>query len=242
MADIECVILAGGHHPWAEKYGVANKALLKIGNKTLIERVASAPLNLGLKTTILTSSRNVTVPGAKSIILPKEATFQDTLTAALDSTSSDRILVIMGDHPFLEPSDIEPYLNADAELVLGLVPIEAFKMRFPGMKKTFVRLREGKVKLAGAALVQRRVAKKLIDIVASLYRDRKKPWKLIGILGPIYPIKLILGLLTIPDLKRVVKNKFGISGEAVMVGPGLAFDIDSEKDYLTAIRIVEGGD
>lgn len=242
MAEVECVILAGGRHPWAEKYGVTNKALLKLGDKSIIERVASVPIKLGLKTTILTTTGDIDIEGAKTVIIPDGADFRDTLRVALDSTSADSILTIMGDQPFLEPDDIKPYLDSNAELVLGLVPFEAFRERFPGIKKTFVKLREGKVKLAGAALVQRKAAEELLDTVASLYRDRKKPWKLLSVLGPIYPIKLILGLLTIPDLKKVAKDKFGVSGDAVIVGPGLAFDIDSEKDYLTAISILEGGD
>jgi hypothetical protein len=153
--------------------------------------------------------------------------------AALGHTQ--RVLVVTADIPLLTPEAVDHFLQqcaaVDADLYYPIVPKEVNERRYPGNKRTYVRLKEGTFTGGNIFLVNPVIVEHCMDVAEQFIANRKNPLKLCQMLGWSFVIRFLLGILHLKDVESRVSKLLGVSGAVVESPfPELGIDVDKPSD------------
>jgi GTP:adenosylcobinamide-phosphate guanylyltransferase len=244
---IDTVVLAGGadRGELAATTGISYRPLLDVGGQPLIVRLLGA----------LRASDQV---GRIAVVAPEPVlaatadqkvdlrvlsgeSFIDNLLSGVDALASPSMLIVTGDLPLLSVAAVDEFIDrslaAEAEITYPIIPKEVCEARFPGGKRTWVRLRDGVFTGGNAVTLTRDFANRSRGLIAGLYASRKNPLKLASLLGFGFVIGLLCGRLTLADIER--RASAIVSGRAraiICSHPELGFDVDKLSDLETARR------
>jgi len=212
----DVVILAGGENS-SDLRKIApydNEALIIIGNYPMIyyvyKSLRSSPL-----------VENIIVSGpADSLrsILPREDNlyFVNGGENAIDSFSqaielldkigtTEYLLVAPTDIPLITSEAIEDFMHQcekyDADFYYPVTSKKVNEEKFPGVARTYVRLREGVFTGGNLFIMRKAMIPKGLEFAKQMVENRKNPLKMARILGISLAWKLIWGRLAIPVLK-----------------------------------------
>jgi len=119
------------------------------------------------------------------------------------------------------------------------VPKAAVEARWPGMRRTYARLRDGVFTGGNLILLDKALFERALPMARKIVDLRKKPLALAGTVGWGILFKLLLGRLRVRDVERRAEQLFGMPMRALVTEhPEVGVDADSEED----IRWFEGGD
>ncbi len=153
---------------------------------------------------------------------------------------AEEVLFVTGDIPWITPEVIEAFLQAapqDVDVVYPVIPKEVAESRFPGTKRTYVRLREGIVTGGNLFVARTEAVPRLKERAEILLAHRKSPVALARDVGLGLLLKLVTGRLTLPEAERRVGGLLGIRGRAVIFPYAEAgVDVDKPEDLLLAER------
>ncbi|MGD2050097.1 MAG: NTP transferase domain-containing protein [Chloroflexota bacterium] len=240
---MNCVVFAGGNlDPDDLLYPYTNgqpKALIQIGDKTMLEHVVCAMQDAGRIEEILVVGIGRR-PGLefRDVVdwIPDQGSLIDNGMAAIDWIESNwpesgHILFSTSDIPAIHGPVVDRFVTScdplDRSLYYPFVTKETLDARFPGSKRTFVRL--GDWRVAGGDMIVSRseLARERRDLMESLVHGRKRPWKIAQIVGLGTLLKLFFNLL---DLDEVEKTASRVIGQPVKVlvstDAELAMDVD----------------
>lgn len=160
---------------------------------------------------------------------------------------SGHLLVVTSDIPLITVDAVEDFLQrcrerraaalgaGDLDAYYPMVRREASEARFPGVRRTYVNLRDGRftggnfVLLDPDMLIERR---HLFDQVVAL---RKDPVRMARLLGFGFIVKFLLRRLAASDIERIVRDKLGIHGAVIEVPYAeVGFDVDKPSDLIIA--------
>ncbi|MBB3764535.1 nucleotidyltransferase family protein [Sphingomicrobium lutaoense] len=253
MTRWNALLLAGsrpGADPFAEAHGVSLKALIPVGGKPMVARVAESLLGSREidEVTILTQD-----PVRLSPALPENARLklgisEGTIAATLEAVLADPetrfpILVTTADHALLDPDMIADFIAKaeGADLAIGLVEKRPLMERLPGTRRTWLKFRGGAYSGANLFAFSSPRAARAIALWRGVEQDRKKGWKMIAALGPALLLGSVLRLRTLQQTLDRVGRSLGISVRAVeMANPLAAVDVDKQADFELVTEIVEG--
>jgi len=182
------VVLAGGKNSpeMTEVTETENRALTPLGGRTMLEYVVSA-LNRA------PSVGEIVVVGAvPQSELYRTVTPNDTLLgnllAGLDAAGDgERVLISTSDIPFLTPDAVEDFLTralaTGADLCCSYVPLALCDAKYPEMKRTAVKLSEGKFTLGNLMLVSPKFLRASEGVITAAYAARKSPVAIARLLG-----------------------------------------------------------
>ena len=249
---IPAVILAGGRNRSDEfgELGVEFRSMIPVGGRPMVSFVIDALL--GAK-----SISEVTVVGAapdsgRYRVVDDHGGFVENIYAGLEATSGIEALITTADIPFLTPESVDDFIataRADAvypvDVVYPIVRVEDCYAKYPGVKRTAVRLREGSFTGGNMMFVKRDFMDAQRERIARAYAMRKSPLKLALMLGVGVTLKLAASvaakrpLLSIPQLESAVSRVVGGRARAVISRfPEIATDIDRASD-LAALGAVK---
>jgi len=242
---MKALILAGAEKegPLA-KFG-SNKALIKINGKEMIRYIVEAFKGLDFIDTIA-------VVGPKESLLPIE----DQVDVIVDSAASmsdnilrgvsifpddEMILISTADIPMITPEAIRDFveksLAMDADFYYPIVSKEENEKKYPGVKRTYVKIKDGTFTGGNIVMVRAGKVKECIKRAEAFMTYRKKPWKLARIFGLKFIFKFMLGILTINELQERVVELFNIKARAIISSyPEIATDVDKDSDLELAAR------
>ena len=244
------VVLAGGKNSpeMARVTGTENRALTPLGTQSMLDYVVSALAGAPSVGEIVVvgavpqSERYVTVA-------PKE-TLLENLLAGLDAAGDGgRVLVSTSDIPFLTPDAVEDFLMralaTGAELCCSYVPLALCYAKYPEMKRTAVKLSEGKFTLGNLMLVSPTFLRSQEEVITASYAARKSPVAVARLLGGglllrMLGAQLLPALLPVGVLEASVSRVLG--GRAVGICSPYAeigTDIDKPADVALARRLLE---
>jgi hypothetical protein len=244
---IPCVVLAGGRaKPELQAAtGQVNRALVVVLGKTLLAHVVDA-----LKASAAVGP--ITVVGdvpesADYARLPDGGGFVENLFAGIGAhAEAPFVLIATSDLPFLTGPVVTGFVRgavgkaeeSGAGFVWPVVPVEACYRRFPGVKRTSLRLREGAYTGGNLALTRPAFALQQQRRIAEAYAARKSPARLATMLGAGTLLRLALSqllapvLLTVPYLEARVSALLGGPVRALLSdAPELATDLDRLSDF-----------
>ena len=253
--SVNVVVLAGGRNSaaMAAATGVENRALTALGARTMLDYVTSALRGtpsvgeIYVVGEVPAGSDYHNVRGGETLLDNLMAGVQ----AAEDGGGGNRILISTSDIPFLTPEAVEDFvgraMQSGADLCCSYVPVGLCYARFPDMKRTAVKVREGALTLGNLMLVNPRFLLAHWEMIGRAYDSRKSPVQIARMLGLGLPVRLLLAqfvapsLLTVGALEQSVSRLLGGGARAVGIRseyPEIGTDVDKPQDVAIARRML----
>ena len=250
MASWNAVVLAGDRglsDPVANAANVAGKAVAKLQNITLIERVVTA-LNqsdsinkivaLGPSPQCLDKHSDVGALLDKygvEILEPAKGPSASAMRGVLHNGTYPT-LVITCDLPLLNSSMIDEYcqqvIKVDADFVVGSIDYALINENISALKKTKYQFNGQAVCFANLFAVLNPQGLKAIEYWQDVEESRKKPIELIRKIDWLSILSYKLGRLSLSQVANKLSQKVGaklvIENFSI---PELAIDVDSAHDY-----------
>ncbi|KAA5604066.1 NTP transferase domain-containing protein [Roseospira marina] len=252
---ITAIVLAGSRgpsDPVAAAAGVSHKALAPVAGVPMLARV------LDTLASVPRIGRIVVVIERPDLVRehPAFARFQDRLTilpaapspsrsvlAALDhDPAPGSYLVTTADHPLLTPAMVEhlwTHQPAEADAAVGLARSETIQAAYPDTRRTYLRFRDGAYSGCNLFVLRTPAARAVVTFWRRVEQDRKKPWRMIRLLGPGLLLAYALGRLTLPTVLAALGRRTGTTLAAVeMPFADAAVDVDRPGDLALAEAIL----
>lgn len=236
----DAIILAGG-----TAADGSNKAFLDGAGHPFVWHVAQALARTAAVARVvavgpverLTSACGGLLAGA----VPEHGTIMDNVVAALSALPGARhVLAVASDIPLVHPAALEEFLRGcekeEADFYYGIVPQAVLEERYPGARKTFVRVVDGSFTGASVMLFNPAIVDRVRAFVERVLQARKKPWLLASLFGWATVMRLASGKLSIREMEARAQEVTGIVPRAVVVRhPELALDADVDRPENLAI-------
>jgi GTP:adenosylcobinamide-phosphate guanylyltransferase len=242
----DALVLAGsrgGADPAAQHGGVEHKALITLGGQTLLERVLDALTAAGAPRIAVSTShpevvRLAELGGAR--VLPAEAGPSLSVRRGLEILGAP-LLITTCDHALLQPAWIGRFLDdapPDADICALVARRDVVERAAPGAKRTYLRFADGDWSGCNLFLVRTLSGLAAVDLWRTVEADRKKPWRIVRLLGPHLLFRYLTGRLTLAEALAGLGRLCGVRAAAVASPFGLAaVDVDkpSDLDFVRAL-------
>ena len=161
------------------------------------------------------------------------------------------ILLATSDIPLLTPAAVQDFLAQavplGADFAYAVVPLPVCTARFPTLKRTTLKLKEGQFTGGNLMLVNPAFLREHQQSIAAAYAARKQPLRLARMLGAGLLARVLLSqmvnprLLSIPQLEAGVERLLGGTARAVVSNYAeVGTDCDSPADFAVAERELRG--
>ncbi|HEY8417919.1 MAG TPA: hypothetical protein VIK93_07785, partial [Limnochordales bacterium] len=183
--------------------------------------------------------------GARVLLANGEAA-----SAAGTGGPGSRLLVVTSDIPLVTAAAIEDFLDRcrRRDAAAGPRALDAFypmvsrensEARFPGQRRTYVRLRSGSYTGGNCVLLSPAVLLKQRELFEQAVALRKDPVRMARLLGLGFIIRFLTRRLEAADIERVVRERLGINGAIIEVPYAeIGFDVDKPEDLELAHRML----
>ena len=243
--NIPVIVLAGGtaKPELQQVIGVPVRALAQFQGKTLIQAVLDALQPYFSNIFVIGSLPDM--PGCT--MLPDLGSFTENLfEGLLAAQEAPYCIIATADLPFLQQEMVQQLLHDslalaqanNAALVWPIVPVELCQQRFPGIRRTSLKLKEGRFTGGNLALIKTSEMLQCRSIVTQAYQARKSPLRLASMLGGKTVLQLILSqclaprIMSIISLEKAVSRLIGANSSALLSAhPEIATDLDRPSDF-----------
>ena len=244
---MDCVILAGGKSSPNMKTatGCEYRADLPIGGMRMVEYVAKAIREA------LPETQKIIVVGSQidgCVTAEAGQSFLGSLNNGMQLVETETFLIATADLPFLTKESVEEFVKKSdrrAALNWPIIPIEICKKEFPNMKRTTLKLKEGRFTGGNLALCNKELMQKSLPILQTAYQNRKSVFKLASQIGIGAMARVAFGQIfpkTLPlkTLEAKIAKFLGAPVKAVICsGADLGADVDSLEHYEMAKNLIE---
>ena len=241
---MDVVILAGGRcdDELRAASGAEFRADIEVCGRTLARTVLEAAGPLG---------EPILVGGPAGLTKRQTAAGDDfcgSLRNGLEQVATEKFLLITVDLPCLTTQALQDFLDrcdGQAGLNYPIVRADECERRFPGMKRTTLKLREGEFTGGNVALMQTEAMRRALPVMERAYSLRKSPLRLarelgLGVLGRVVLGQIWPQTLPVARLEKAVGRFLGVGVHGVVSGYAeLGADLDSAEQY-EAFRRLEG--
>lgn len=238
----DAIILAGGENSkYLSRFSPQPyEAMIEIAGKPMVSFVAqalSASQHVG-KIFVVGPVKELSrceFPD-EAVLIESGPTIIDTIQLGMKAVGHQRkVLVATADIPLLTADAINDFLmqctKVEADLYYPIVRQEVNNRRYPGNKRTYVRLKEGTYTGGNIFLVNPAIVPQCVAIAERIIEHRKNPFKLACILGWKFVLQFIFGTLSLGKVKERVSTLLGITGAVVHSQyPELGIDVDKPSD------------
>lgn len=259
---MDCVIVAGGRPgPDDPLYAYTQgqpKALLDMGGRTMLERVTDA----------LQASQHieevVVVGLGPQLAVAAEFSFRRPVHHIADQGSmvsnalagiawsrqrqpdTETVMLCSSDIPALTPAVVDDHIAQcrpfEYSLYYSVVTREVLEKRFPGSKRTYVRLHEMEVAGGDLMIARPEIAETNPEIWQALSNARKHAWKLARIVGLSTLVKFLLHRLSLAEARVAAERLVGCPVRAI-ISPHAELAMDADKPYqVDLLRAEFAGD
>lgn len=255
------VVLAGDRgpaDPLCQAAGVPAKVLVPVGGAPVLVRVLDALDRLpGGGARIVSGPAAPALAAAPQLterlraagwrwVAPAASPASSALAAVHAAGASTPLLLTTGDHALLNGAILHEFLAGAAQLrtqgidlAVGFVPLERVRARFPGARRTALRFRDGEVCTCNLFALLTPAAAGVIDLWQRVERDRKQPWKIVRLLGPLTLLRFLLGRVTLAEALDRLGRIAGARIRPVLLShPEAAVDVDSIADWELVKTVV----
>lgn len=235
------VVLGGGDpgDPFAAAHGVKVKPLIPVAGEPMAlhvlralrgsERVARVAY-VGPLTPTLEGHVDVRVTDHGTLLSNLEAGVE--ALRGLGLAPGERVLVVTADVPLLTAADVRDVLDSaplDAGLVYPVVRREICEAAYPGVKRTYARLRDGTFTGGNLFILDPALIGQFLPRLREVLAARKAPLRLAGLIGWDVLLRLLTGRLSVRQLEERVSGLLGVKACA-LVTPHAAVGTDVDKD------------
>lgn len=246
----DAIVLAGSSQTGSLQ---PNRALIPIGEKLMVQYVVTAlkeAPSVGRIAIVGPVDELKAIYGEHPrIVLAEQGDTQiSTLlngVKALRPKDEDRIIVATSDIPLLSSEAVEDFLQQcaqrEGDVFYPIVPKEINERRYPGVKRTYVRLRDGVFTGGNLFLIRAGIIEPCAAKAEELVRLRKSPLALSCQIGPLFIVKYLLHRLSLRETEMKFSKLLGIRGYGIISNyPEVGIDVDKPSDLELVKRILAG--
>lgn len=254
--QLDAVVLGGGDNRGALRQASSEpyEALIPIGSEPMIAHVAAALSRarrvgrivcVGPAAVLEAAAEALARHGARERLAPvgPGRNLLENLERGLAESQSPYAVVVTSDIPLVRAHMVDDFIERceqapEAQDVWYAVVERAVgEARYPGVRRTWIRLADGTFTGGNLAVVERRIVEKTRRLLDLAIRGRKNPLALARLLGPGALWRFLWGRLTVAEAERQVGRILGIKGRAVVTPyPEIGIDVDKPADLLLARR------
>lgn len=251
------LILAGRRSaesdPLAGVDGAKHKALLIAGGKPLIARVVDALAEIeNIGSVRITAPEDLVASFTEALtgrtgfeFIPPSSSPAATILAALDAPwSVDGLLVTTCDHALLTPEIVRAFLaeSRQERAAAACVEQSVYEARFPGSRRTFVKLKDFTFSGANLFWFAGPEARGLAAFWRGLEQKRKKPVSMAKEIGIGTAIAYLTGNLSKAGLEKLIRKRTGVTAKLVSLPMAqAAIDVDKPQDLDLVRKILNEG-
>lgn len=226
-------MLAGGKadDPLAQKFGVVSKTMVPHRGRPLVEHTLGALVQAGLE--VILVGPPVPLKPSPKVALPDHGSLIANLEAGLQAAVGEKVLVATGDMPFLSVEAVCWVLEhaPQAGFVYTIIAKPIIEQRFPGMRRTYARVREGSFTGGNIVIINKQLFFTALPLLKRALELRKKPLALARMIGFGTLLKVLLGRADIPGLEARVSQIIGVPARALITPYAeVGVDLDKEED------------
>ncbi len=134
-------------------------------------------------------------------------------------------------------------IDREADVAVGLVPYRDVVERFPGVRRTPLKFADGPFCTCNLFAFLTPKGRELILAWRKLEQDRKRPWRLIRVLGLLPLLRYLARRLTTDEIARHVKRKLQIKVAFIRLPfPEAAIDVDTVEDLNFVRKLLDQPD
>lgn len=257
----DVLVLAGDrqrHDPMAAAHGVAGKALIPVAGEPLLGHVLRAlQAWSGCGRVVVVAPEDPAYRAAAQQALGEQAealtwvrarpTLPESLDAALSLPGfwQSGGMVVTADHALLQPAWLElvhGHWQRQGGVVITMVNWSDVMAAFPGSRRTRYRFADGD--LCGANLFAFEIGAmhKVVALWRRAQAQRKRPWKMVSLLGWRTLARYLAGRLDRASLAATLSARLGVDVDIAVLTDGRAgVDVDSTEDLALVTRVMESG-
>ena len=261
MADgarFVAIVAAGqrpGVDPLAAHFGVAWKALVRVGGRTMLSHVVKTLLQVpAIARVIIVAQDQQALLGdddTRWLAQAPRVSFarsQSSLSASLISVLHQEnlpwpVLVTTADHPLLSRAMVEDVIaqSAEADVSVAVVERKTLLARYPDNRRTWLPFKGGAYSGANIFAFTSAGALAALNIWRAVEQDRKKGWKLLQRFGFWLALKALLRLISLEKAMAEASQKLGFSAKPVILPfAEAAIDVDKPSDHALVSAIMGG--
>jgi hypothetical protein len=220
---MDCIIAAGGmprpEDPLYEYTQGKSKALLDMNGRTMLERVMDALQTAHSVERIvvvgLGSDLGMTFQRPVDKHLPDQGSMVGNTLAGMqwlrqDKPDIDYVLFCSADIPTVTGAIVDAFVEScepfDKAIYYNFVTKETLEARFPGSKRTYVKLKGAEIAGGDMAIGNVELADSHQELWTALTNARKHAWKLARIVGIGLLIKYLFRQLSIGDIEQTAER------------------------------------
>lgn len=254
----DAVILAGGENS-SELKKIApyeKEALIIIGNYPMIYYVYNALRATPAINNIIISGpvdalRNILPRDDKLLFVEGGENAIESFAQAVEIMDkkelTDKVLVVPTDVPFITSEAIEDFLNCceeqQADFYYPLTRKEVNEHKYPGVVRTYVRLKEGIFTGGNLFLLRSEHIPACLEIGVKLFNRRKNPLAMASLFGVSLVWRYLLGQLSIQMVEKRFSEVVGIRGKGIISSYAeVGVDVDKPNDLQLAQEYLRGTD
>ena len=245
------IVLAGDRapgDPLAEAAGVACKSFVPVGGRPMVLRVLDtleAASQVGARILcgppqalieqepeLKTSIEAGRVKWIANQTTPSLSTFHALQTLPPETP----VLVTTADHALLTAQIVDAFCTearrTGYDLAVGLAPYEQVTAAFPENKRTAIKFKDGAYCGCNLFAFLNSRAHMAAQFWRQIEQERKKPLRMMRILGWWTVLRHLLGKMSLTDALEHISSKVGIrAGAVILPFPEAAVDVDTIDDW-----------
>ncbi len=224
------------------------KALLEIAGKPMVQWVLDALSGAKKVENVvligLTEESGVTCAKPLTFI-PNKTSMIENILGGINKVleinpSATRVLMVSSDIPAITPEmldwEVETTLQTDVDLCYTVVKREVVEVRYPGSRRTYVKLKDVDVCGGDLNVLHTSVVRMDPEIWERLIATRKNPVKQAAILGFDTLFLMMFRMITLDEAVKKVATRLQMTGRAVVCPYAeIAMDVD-KPNQLEMIR------
>ncbi|MGI6652373.1 MAG: NTP transferase domain-containing protein [Limnochordia bacterium] len=186
--------------------------------------------------------KDLLVPQARWVEAGNSLT--ENIFRAMDALEKkNNILFVTSDVPFIHAEVIDDFVNRCGELkgeiFYPITSKEATEKQYPETARTYFTLKEGSFTGGNILLATPQAVINSRWVMDEVFSRRKKPWKLIRMLGLLFIVKFLTKQLSLRELEQRASEILGHSGVIIISPyPELSNDIDKPSDLQLAEKTI----
>lgn len=251
---IDALVLAGRRageaDPLAGVENVPHKALLIAGGKPLIRRVVEALTASGrIDRIAIAAPEDVRSAIGAALSGLDRWSFRDTAgspassaLAAMEEAPEGRgLLVTTCDHALLSAAMVRGFLDEarKSDAAAACVERATYEARFPGSKRTFIRLKDLSFSGANLFWFAGPRARGLADFWRGIEANRKNPLAMARAIGVFTAVSYLTGSMTKAGLEATIRKRTKVGARLVPLSAAeAAIDVDKPQDLDLVRKIL----
>lgn len=233
---MDFIVLAGGSpdEPLAQAQNVAAKSQVILDGRPMVDYVIEAIRMSGVAGRVVCAGPKLALAHPPDLWLPDLGSSLANLKQSLAQVQGQQVAVATADDPFLSPAAIAWVVNnahPEAKFVYPIVDKLEVEKRWPGMKRTYARLVEGRFTGGNLMVVAPDAFDTINQFADQIVKNRKNVFALARIIGMGILFKFLLRRLKLGDIESRAEHILGQPVQALITPfPEVGVDVDDQAD------------